>query len=162
MQYRFIKTGVFAGQTKNFGGYQFVDGVFTLGPDAQGVSPSAQDASALNDYLGKCYEAFLEGSPELLAAQAGEPVKPGPAKADRDAPDPNKARIALVRDALTKLSVENDDHWTGAGLPSVEAIRTIAGSKELSRGDIDEAAPGMNREETRKNLAGGAGDPLDS
>lgn len=151
MEYRYIKTGAFAGKTINLGGYQFVDGVYVLGPNADGVAPSAQSAASLHDYLGKCYQAYMEGSPELAAAQAGEPTQEGPAQHGEQ--DPNKARIALVRDALVKLDPENDAHWTGGGLPSVEAVRELAESSELSRSDITEAAPKLNRDEARKARA---------
>lgn len=148
MEYRFVKTGAFAGETRSLGGYQFVDGVHTLGPVGDPpVAPSPADAKALGDYLAKAYQAYPEGSAELEAALKGQPTQEG--KAPRQS-DPNKARIAAVRDALVKLDPENDEHWTSTGLASVDAVRLLADNAELSRADITEAAPKLTREEARK------------
>jgi len=159
MEYRFIKTGAFAGKTVNLGGYQFVEGVYTLGPNKDGVSPSPQDAASLGDYLGKCYEAYQEGSEKLAAvlaaAEAGvavEPAKP----ADHGHTDEARARRTLVAAALVKLDPENDEHWTSGGLPSVEAVRALSETADVSRADIQEAAPKLTREEAKKVAA----DPL--
>ncbi len=146
--YNFIKTGAFAGETRNLGGYQFVDGVHTLGPSGEPpVAPSPADAKALGDYLAKAYQAYPEGSPELEAALKGEPTQEPPVQRDSD---PNRARIAAVRDALTKLDPENDEHWTSQGLASVDAVRTVSGNAEIARADIAEAAPKLTRDEARK------------
>lgn len=47
-----------------------------------------------------------------------------------------------IKDALLKLDVKNDDHWTGDGSPRVDAL----GIKGLKRGDIVKAAPQFTRE----------------
>lgn len=50
-----------------------------------------------------------------------------------------------VREALEKLDHANNDHWTKAGMPSVEAVKEIAGNDEISREDIDAAWPELVR-----------------
>ena len=47
-----------------------------------------------------------------------------------------------IKEALLKLDVNNDELWTGDGLPKVEAL-SIPGIK---RADITEAAPQFTRE----------------
>lgn len=156
MAYNFIKTGAFAGKTVNLGGYQFVEGIYTLSANAEGVLPSEKDAQALHKYLGGAYQAYLEGSQELEAAMSGEPVTS--AKVEVQA-DPGRARDTAARNALSQLDPENDEHWTGQGLPSVEAVRAIAADDSISRADIQGVAPKLNREEARKIAADNA-DPL--
>ncbi|MGR3179839.1 MAG: hypothetical protein ACUZ8E_17505 [Candidatus Anammoxibacter sp.] len=51
-----------------------------------------------------------------------------------------------IEDALLKLDVENDDHWTKAGRPSVDAVQDLINDDELKRGDIDDVDPDFDRE----------------
>lgn len=50
-----------------------------------------------------------------------------------------------IGDALGKLSVDNADDWTEAGLPSMARIKELTGNAELTRADVGEAKPGFNR-----------------
>jgi len=47
--------------------------------------------------------------------------------------------------ALGRLSPENDDHWTQAGLPQVSIVAGLAG-ENVSRAMIDEMFPNFDRE----------------
>lgn len=49
--------------------------------------------------------------------------------------------------AIGLLDASNDEHWTTAGLPAVDAVREIAG-KDVTRAAITEAAPNAKRPET--------------
>lgn len=49
-----------------------------------------------------------------------------------------------IKAAVALLDKGNDDHWTAAGLPAVDAITEIAG-KPVSRAAITEAAPDAKR-----------------
>lgn len=60
-----------------------------------------------------------------------------PAKAEPASADDIKAAVAL-------LDAENDDHWTAAGLPAVEAVAELAG-KPVTRAAINDAAPEAKR-----------------
>lgn len=62
----------------------------------------------------------------------------------------SRAVKGQVRTALTKLDPKNADHWTDGGLPSVAAVRELAGQKEVSRADIAALAPNLTREEAAK------------
>ena len=45
-----------------------------------------------------------------------------------------------IKQALTTLDVENDDHWTADGLPRVETVAALVGG-DVTRRDITNAAP---------------------
>ncbi len=49
-----------------------------------------------------------------------------------------------ITDALAKLDVENDEHWTTEGAPLVAVVSEIAG-REVKRSEITEAAPQFSR-----------------
>lgn len=54
-----------------------------------------------------------------------------------------------ILEAIKKLDTENNDHWTGTGLPSVDAVGSIVG-ETVTRKQIGKAAPGYDREAARK------------
>lgn len=177
---KFILVGPHAGKTITLGGHQFVEGAFDFGPDGAGVVPGPDEVAKKGRLLAKLYQAYPEGSPELEAAakrikgdkepegrldvgkrEEQQQAQQQPAGAGGS----ERARQGAVRSALTKLDPKVDAHWTGAGLPSVEAVRELSGDKEVSRGDIQNLAPKLTREEAAK-LAGDEGDegeqdPLD-
>lgn len=178
---KFVLVGPHAGKTISLGGHPFVDGVFDFGPDGAGVVPGPDEVAKKGRILAKLYQAYPEGSPELDAAKARiKGDKPIEGRLDVEkredeqqaaaqpagAGGSDRARQGAIRTALTKLDPKNADHWTSAGLPSVEAVRELSGDKEVSRGDIQNLAPKLTREEAAKLVADdgdddGAGDPLD-
>lgn len=48
-------------------------------------------------------------------------------------------------DALNKLDVTNDNHWTTDGMPRLETVRMLSGNSTLTRDDITKANPGFSR-----------------
>jgi hypothetical protein len=60
----------------------------------------------------------------------------------------------IAREAILKLDYKNDEHWTEQGLPSVAAVRAIAGVETISRADITALAPNLTREEAEKVATG--------
>ncbi len=56
-----------------------------------------------------------------------------------------QSRGLNVSAAVGRLDAENDDHWTDAGLPLVEAVIGELGY-ETTRGEIAIAAPGVSRD----------------
>lgn len=53
-----------------------------------------------------------------------------------------------IIEALKSLDPDNVDHWTGAGLPSVDAVSAmVAGG--VSRADISKVAAGFDRDAAR-------------
>lgn len=51
-----------------------------------------------------------------------------------------------ILQALGKLDPQNDNHWTGDGLPRVETVQYFAADQSLTRGSITAAAPNFTRE----------------
>lgn len=49
-------------------------------------------------------------------------------------------------DALLKLDVKNDNHWTSDGQPRLETLRMLAGNASLSRADVEAADPEFTRQ----------------
>lgn len=57
------------------------------------------------------------------------------------APDPE-----LIKAAVDGLDPANDDHWTSAGLPAVDAVKEALGA-DVTRAQIEAAAPEAKRPE---------------
>jgi len=76
---------------------------------------------------------------ETALAQAQEEIATLKAAADKTPPSADD-----IRNAVGLLDAKNDDHWTAAGLPKVEAVEAILGS-DLKRADIEAAAPDAKR-----------------
>jgi type IV secretory pathway VirB10-like protein len=55
--------------------------------------------------------------------------------------------------ALRELDVNNDNHWTDAGLPRVETVRMLAGNGSLSRDDVTAVAPEFTRQKPNLETA---------
>lgn len=66
-------------------------------------------------------------APEWFEASGGDkPEGKAPATADD------------IRAALALLDKDNDEHWTGAGLPAVDAVSELL-SQKVTRAQIEEA-----------------------
>lgn len=50
-----------------------------------------------------------------------------------------------ILSALAKLDFNNDQHWTGDGLPRLETVRFMASDQSLTREMLNAAAPGFSR-----------------
>lgn len=57
--------------------------------------------------------------------------------------------LGRVTEALLELDPDNEDHWSLEGLPLVDVVASIAGTK-LKRQDITNAAPEFNRDRARE------------
>lgn len=55
-----------------------------------------------------------------------------------------------IKDALAQLDPQNNDHWTGDGLPLVQAVSDLVG-KDVSRKEVTDALPGFSRALAIKN-----------
>lgn len=53
-------------------------------------------------------------------------------------------------DAVSKLDPENEEHWTRTGKPAMSAIETFYGSSDITRADVDAAAPGLSRDSAKE------------
>lgn len=58
-----------------------------------------------------------------------------------------------IKEALSKLDPNNKDHWTGDGLPLVQAVSDLIG-KDVTRKEVTDALPGFSRALAIKNATG--------
>lgn len=100
---------------------------------------------------------FQPPAAEPVQEPAAEPVQDPAAAQEAAAGDtvaeptqsPRQKHGAL-RSALIALDPKDDSHWTDNGLPSVAAVRALAGDDSISRANINELAPQLTREEAQK------------
>ena len=52
---------------------------------------------------------------------------------------------ANIIEALSKLDVTNDNHWTEQGLPRIETVKFLTNDTSITRDAINAAFPGFNR-----------------
>jgi len=52
---------------------------------------------------------------------------------------------ATINVALDQLEHDNDNHWTDAGLPAMNAIEAMVGDEKVNRSDVEAARPGFVR-----------------
>ena len=53
--------------------------------------------------------------------------------------------MSKILEALSKLDVANDNHWTGDGLPRIDTVRMLASNPGIGRDDITKEAPDFSR-----------------
>lgn len=58
-----------------------------------------------------------------------------------------------IIDALAKLDVTNDNHWTADGAPRIEALRILAGDGTIGRDDINKVDNNVTRDALRATIA---------
>lgn len=58
-----------------------------------------------------------------------------------------------IKDALLKLNVDNDNHWTDDGLPRMETIKFLMGGASITRDEINKAFPNFSRETAKKGFS---------
>lgn len=135
---QFELVGVRAGSTVDLGGYPFVSGVYS--------HDTGEDVSqtGLPTFLARCYDAHPIGSQALEDAKVAfaESQLTGIAKVM--APRAPRAAQMSLTDAITALDPKDDDDWTAAGLPSVDEISELTGTR-VTRASVETAAPGFTR-----------------
>jgi hypothetical protein len=50
-----------------------------------------------------------------------------------------------IKEAMTKLDVGNDNHWTQDGQARLDTVKFLSGGETISREDLDKDYPGFNR-----------------
>jgi hypothetical protein len=53
--------------------------------------------------------------------------------------------MSKLLEALSKLDVNNDAHWTSDGLPRLETLKILASDQSITRETINKISPGFNR-----------------
>lgn len=210
--HKLVLTGPYTGKTKRLQGHLFDRGVLKFYGTAAAVE-------GLVTYMGRSYQAYLEGSDELRAAQdrddaaylkeisretadgerdiqgeisESEGTDPGDGDvqsegsgssetppddgtgagedpegsegdvSDRDGhedprvPDAeagsggpvetSRSVNVALQNAVYALDPENNGHWTGAGLPAMTVVEHVYGSADITRRDVEIAAPGYDRD----------------
>lgn len=175
-----VLRGHYAGKTVKLGGQQFRSGRLELvgpvedvenltrylgrcyqaeveEPDGQhDIPPAAQPGAP----------AAVHGGIRPDGGQAPTPgaaARPGPAgtapSGDPGLLPPRDGQedtgIRRLREAVSRLDSKNDTHWTSEGLPAVSAVEEKLGAGNVTRKDINAAAPGWNRERAALSKAGG-------
>jgi hypothetical protein len=203
--FRLILTGPYAGKDAHLNGYDFEDGVLEL----YGTMEAVQGVVT---YMGRAYQAYLEGSDELKFAQnrdmenangeynfegqtqpqEGEDHSPGDIQpegsgsdsvsaidgvgsgedeegaeggvSDRDGHEDSGVSTTAagqsgsfaaeknleLKKAVLSLDVDNDEHWTKAGIPALAAVEVAYGYNGITRKDIQKAAPEWDRDRARE------------
>jgi hypothetical protein len=59
----------------------------------------------------------------------------------------------LIKQALAKLDVSNDNHWTAEGQPRIDTVKMLASDQTITRDDITKASPEFTRETATAALA---------
>lgn len=57
-------------------------------------------------------------------------------------------RETNIADALQRLDHADDSHWTGSGLPRVDAVAELADEAGVTRSEINAIDPDLNRDST--------------
>lgn len=174
MRRKLVLVGPLAGKTKVLRGVRFTNGEAILeGPDSDVLNLSkylrrsyqAIPAEELNnggiphhedgseDGTGGVQE---DGAGAQEAANGDEPDADTDPEGQRseeqaetpDGPVGNEVNEKLRR-AVLQLDPSNDEHWTQAGKPSISAITQLYGAGDVTRADIEAAAPGLLRDSAR-------------
>lgn len=75
------------------------------------------------------------------------------AEAEAKAKEPD-----AVKAALELLDPKNDEHWTGGGKPSMDAVKEFTGSTTITRAEVDEIAPDFKRPSDDETNGGEGGE----
>jgi len=54
-----------------------------------------------------------------------------------------------ILEALAALNPEDESHWTAQGLPAIAVVRDLAKNQDITRFDVEKAAPGFNLQVAR-------------
>lgn len=93
-----------------------------------------------------------QGSAQEGATDGSEPAGTDVHGQDGQANPPVTNQRLL--DAVMKLDPENDEHWTKIGKPAMSAVEGFYGSADITRADIEAAAPGYTRETAKEQAKG--------
>lgn len=92
-----------------------------------------------------------ERSTDSKKGEEGAEDQGGGSDDPRDVAEPERKEVDVkLVGVIRALDPDNDDHWTVVGLPSLSAIEE-AYSPDVTRGDIEQAFPGYNREQAAED-----------
>ena len=114
--------------------------------DGSGADPGAvgADSTGAQGGASETGDAGTEANAEGMGATGDDSVSEGGLSDDGSVSlSPEALKIS---DAVKKLDVMNDEHWTQAGLPSVAAVAEISGLAAVTRKDIEAVAKEYTRD----------------
>lgn len=188
---KLILTGCRAGTTCVLRKMRFVNGELTL-------SGADNEVESLTKYMGRSYQAFPQGSPELAhyqrldreAANGASKTDAGPGPTDQvgkvpsavqptgagstpaaadnvggaaetqpgsteqrpsgdgqqgAGPDSDPGSKHTLQQVILQLDPTNDELWTAQGYPRCDAVAAACGREDITRKDVEGAAPGFMR-----------------
>lgn len=138
----FRLVGPHAGKTMAVNGHEFVDGECSIHGNDEQIKHVANVFACYAAFTPEAIEAM-----ELEAAVAPDPEAIGGEKSPQ-APPVGSPKPSLA-EAIGQLDPENDAHWTAQGLPAMDAIENIMGSKSVTRADVNAAADGYTRDKAK-------------
>lgn len=141
MAMHFELAGVRAGQTVQLGDFQFVKGVWHY----EGNDRTHEENLAI--YLERNYYAFPAGSAALTEANERYAREQKTGKGEEPNVATNSAAeqpSTTIKEAISSLDHDNDDHWTSTGLPKLDVVQDLAG-ETVTRQQAEAAAPNYNR-----------------
>lgn len=115
-------------------------------PNRSGVEASGARAEGTGAAGGEA------GSPERVPGGDGQQASVTPAPVVQEEPATPARGNGKLLDALTKLDVNDDSHWTREGLPSVQVVSQFFGSG-VTRATITAVSPNTTRDNVKKALA---------
>jgi hypothetical protein len=152
--------------------YQFTDGQLTLTGDTkfvtkvmtklnrmfgciitEGTPDGERDIPQAAEHTDP-EPALLDGVQpgEQGSAEEAAPAEPEPADAGQgderlhsEGHGQADARLSRLLEGLSQLDAGTEAHWTKDGLPKVAVVGKLAKLDDLTRREIDKAAPGFNR-----------------
>jgi hypothetical protein len=109
-----------------------------------GVGESAGKVSASSAAFGTGFEPLVasDGSAGMVPGGDGHAdsgLRPG--------------QVGAIRTALFSLDPLNDQQWTDAGLPAIEAMVTVMNDQSINRGMIEAVEPGFDRDKALERAA---------
>lgn len=135
-------------------------GVSDVQEDEEQPDPPSEDASNLQpDGQGPATEdGEVSGANDAGAPGQTEPDASGnglqdPRPDDNQPPEGQNDTQALTKlgKAVMSLDPDNDEHWTGAGLPAMSAVEAAYGSTDITRKQVEAEMPNWNREMAQAN-----------
>jgi len=135
-------------------------GVSDIETDEEQPDPPSEDASNLQP-VGEgpaTEDAQVSGTDDAGAPGQTEPDASGNGLPDPRPDDGTQAQGQDAAQTLTKLAKavmsldpDNDEHWTGAGLPAMAAVEAAYGSTDITRKQVEAELPNWNREMAQAN-----------
>lgn len=80
--------------------------------------------------------------------EGGSDAQPEPGAAEPGRPGEGDGQ-SPINQALSRLDPEDDEAWTADGKPKMSAIEAVMGRSDVTRSQVDAAAPGFDRDAAR-------------